>query len=381
MESLHCLHREYNKKKKEYVYCKFPICKNQNNLSYCGNHLPLGEIGPNGKMMRCDICLQNIGSNILQRHIKKCQINKEKQISSVISNEEIITPRLWNKKNEKLCDLPIEIISNLKEKILNAYKSLEMNIESKILIDDAIERKFSIDELRGKNAKNLKQELSIYSNLNNEKYIEKNNNVFIEFGCGAASLSKTLQICCDCTSSYILIDRMKYNSRNKYDNLIKARLKNSAYIKREVIDIKDFTFEKYELDDNKYNVIVVSKHLCGSASELAMNKIVDYRNKISFGIATCCHYLIKSENYCNMDFITKIGFTEEEFNNMCRITAWGTLKEDNEQFKIGRYARLIIDYGRCLYLLDKGINTKMVKYTEMSKEDILLVGKREKLKK
>ena len=76
----HCLYKEWNYKYKCYKYCKFPICKNKNNLSFCGNHLPLGEEGPNGIMIKCKICNQNIGQNILETHLKKCIKIKIKNI-------------------------------------------------------------------------------------------------------------------------------------------------------------------------------------------------------------------------------------------------------------------------------------------------------------
>lgn len=38
-----CLYNEFNKKTRMDQFCKFPICVNQNKLSYCINHLPLNE--------------------------------------------------------------------------------------------------------------------------------------------------------------------------------------------------------------------------------------------------------------------------------------------------------------------------------------------------
>ncbi len=101
MENNHCEFKEFNKKFKKFVFCKFPICKNKNNLNFCGNHLPLGEEGPNGIMIKCELCNQNIGSNIKEIHMKKCMKNKEKKYKE-ISNENIITPRLWIKKEIKI---------------------------------------------------------------------------------------------------------------------------------------------------------------------------------------------------------------------------------------------------------------------------------------
>jgi len=59
-EKEHCLYKEWNKKYKCFKYCKLPICKNKNNLNYCGNHLPLGEEGPNGIMIKCELMKINI---------------------------------------------------------------------------------------------------------------------------------------------------------------------------------------------------------------------------------------------------------------------------------------------------------------------------------
>ena len=63
-QQIHCEYKQYNNKKKEYVYCKLPVCVNKNGLHYCGNHLPLGEEGPNGKMIKCDLLNQIIGKKI-----------------------------------------------------------------------------------------------------------------------------------------------------------------------------------------------------------------------------------------------------------------------------------------------------------------------------
>ena len=82
-KSSHCLYKEWNFKLKCYKFCKFPICKNKNNLNYCGNHLPLGEEGKNGIIIKCKICNQNIGANIMETHLKKCNKNREKKYKEI----------------------------------------------------------------------------------------------------------------------------------------------------------------------------------------------------------------------------------------------------------------------------------------------------------
>ena len=198
----HCLYKEWNYKYKCYKYCKFPICKNKNNLKFCGNHLPLGEEGPNGIMIKCQICNQNIGSNIIETHLKKCNKNKEKKYKE-ISNENIITPRKWIKKENKLADIEPNKLEEIIKKVEIMYDKINPNFDKNILLNDGVLNKFSKEEISGKNSKNLNQEISVYCNALNEKLFEINKVsqenqekiLIIELGCGAGGLSKTFQLC------------------------------------------------------------------------------------------------------------------------------------------------------------------------------------------
>ena len=92
---------------------------------------------------------------------------------------------------------------------------------------------------------------------------------------------------------------------------------------REVIDIKDLSLNNYI---NLYdNFIFISKHLCGEACELSLNKIINIikesKNNTNFVnknfniiIATCCHYLLNNETYCNYKLFENYNFNKEDFN-------------------------------------------------------------------
>jgi len=396
-EKAHCLYKEWNYKYKCYKYCKFPICKNKNNLNFCGNHLPLGEEGPNGIMIKCKICNQNIGSNILETHLKKCNKNQDKKYKE-ISNENIITPRLWIKKEIKLSDIEQNKLEEISKKIELIYEKINPIYDKNILLNEEIINKFSKEETTGKNSKNLNQEISIYCNALNEKLFEinkddKNTNnsktLIIELGCGAGGLSKTFQLCNDNENnfSYLLIDRMKYRAKNRYDNFIKSKLNKGTLI-REVIDIKDLSLNNYI---NIYdNFIFISKHLCGEACELSLNKIIDIikesKNNPNFEnknfciiIATCCHYLLNSETYCNYKLFQDFDFNKAEFDLMTRISSWGTLKEEEEKnYKIGKKVKMLLDYGRCEYLKENGFKKiKLIQYIDstITKENFLILTK------
>ena len=393
-ENTHCLYKEWNYKYKCYKYCKFPICKNKNNLSFCGNHLPLGEEGPNGIMIKCEICNQNIGSNILETHLKKCNKNKDKKYKE-ISNENIITPRLWIKKEIKISDIEQNKLEEITKKIEIMYDKINPNYDKNILLNEEILNKFSKEETTGKNSKNLNQEISIYCNALKENFFsledDKDNSktLIIELGCGAGGLSKTFQLCNENENnfSYLLIDRMKYRAKNRYDNFIKSKLTKGTLV-REVIDIKDLSLNNYI---NLYdNFIFISKHLCGEACELSLNKIINIikesKNNTNFVnknfniiIATCCHYLLNNETYCNYKLFENYNFNKEDFNLMTRISSWGTLKEEEEKnYKSGKKVKMLLDYGRCEYLKENGFQkVKLIQYIDSSltKENFLILTK------
>ena len=393
-ENTHCLYKEWNYKYKCYKYCKFPICKNKNNLSFCGNHLPLGEEGPNGIMIKCEICNQNIGSNILETHLKKCNKNKDKKYKE-ISNENIITPRLWIKKEIKISDIEQNKLEEITKKIEIMYDKINPNYDKNILLNEEILNKFSKEETTGKNSKNLNQEISIYCNALKENLFsledDKDNSktLIIELGCGAGGLSKTFQLCNENENnfSYLLIDRMKYRAKNRYDNFIKSKLTKGTLV-REVIDIKDLSLNNYI---NLYdNFIFISKHLCGEACELSLNKIINIikesKNNTNFVnknfniiIATCCHYLLNNETYCNYKLFENYNFNKEDFNLMTRISSWGTLKEEEEKnYKSGKKVKMLLDYGRCEYLKENGFQKViLIQYIDSSitKENFLILTK------
>ena len=178
---------------------------------------------------------------------------------------------------------------------------------------------------------------------------------------------------------------MKYRAKNRYDNFIKSKLDKGTLI-REVIDIKDLSLNNY-LD--KYdNFIFISKHLCGEACELSLNKIINIikesklnenfiKKKFNILIATCCHYLLNSDTYCNYELFQNFGFYKEDFNLMARISSWGTLKEEEKNYQIGKKMKILIDYGRYEYLKKNGFkNSKLIKYIDsnITKENFLILS-------
>ncbi len=335
--------------------------------------------------------MKNIIFNIKKIKFKFKKIKKKKQIS----HENIINPPIWIKKQIKINEIDNKIIENLKNIINKNYNKFNIKTEinyyydfNNIETEKDFKNKINNSQIEGKNSKNILQQISMFENIKNILIKEKidlnlTKNLFVELGCGSAELSKTFQIA-NKNSSFILIDRMKYTSKNKFDNFIKNNLINDNFLIREEIHIKNMNINKYLNEKNIQNVFFISKHLCGNACDLSLEKIIDFKEKfnkkinIFICIATCCHYLLNNENYINFNYIkNELNINNEDFNFLCRFSSWGTLKEENENFFFGKKIKNILDYGRIKFLEENGIkNVKYVEYIEskFTKENNLILA-------
>jgi tRNA:m4X modification enzyme len=160
--------------------------------------------------------------------------------------------------------------------------------------------------------------------------------------------------------------------------------------------------------NEKRNILVIAKHLCGAGTDLALKSIIPIKHRVSgYILATCCHGLCSWDLYVGRDFLgtamctnaegTESSFGEHEFNLMKRW-ACGTVlgdrnglddaqmndettkkETDNEHATscddgtedmsvtkvsnsmglkcgphgLGRACQRLIDYGRCDFLKNK----------------------------
>lgn len=180
----------------------------------------------------------------------------------------------------------------------------------------------------------------IFSNLP-----EENNEIIgIEMGAGKGTLSAAIHNRNE-NFYHLLVDIQK-NFRNKAEKSFNLDCK----FKRIHVDIKDLHLslaidDQFQLDE-KMNVILYAKHLCGQALDLSLHCIVStlekYKNSISvIAFASCCHHRCTWKNYCSMylsflfsNEITKAPFqdlsflqnaleikcSEKEFAKICSMT-------------------------------------------------------------
>jgi len=144
---------------------------------------------------------------------------------------------------------------------------------------------------------------------------------------------------------------------------------------------------------------VIAKHLCGGATDFALERIVKHTQSHEKGlapikllcIAPCCHQKTKFLNYCNRNYLDKIGLGGvhifKSLVNLIQLSRHKKLKsfeykrwkglqnfEFDEVKTLGRNCRRILEEGRMMKLRENGFQVELVKYTdELTTPDNLIM--------
>jgi len=197
-------------------------------------------------------------------------------------------------------------------------------------------------------------------------------------------------------------------------------------VERLRVDIKDLDIAGVEAVKGR-DVVVTGKHLCGSATDLALRCCLANTNGECDGdkasaaacrvtgvaLATCCHHRSEWRSYVNKPFLRDLGFGRDDFPRLARMSSWacdgaapgvGSVKrprspagdvdadehqqpieeaDDGEMSKaekheIGGMIKTLIDVGRLRWLNERGLSGRLVGYvdTGVSPENRLIVVSR-----
>ncbi|ACO65515.1 predicted protein [Micromonas commoda] len=197
-------------------------------------------------------------------------------------------------------------------------------------------------------------------------------------------------------------------------------------VERLRVDIKDLDIAGVEAVKGR-DVVVTGKHLCGSATDLALRCCLANTNGGCDGdkssaaacrvtgvaLATCCHHRSDWRSYVNKPFLRDLGFGRDDFPRLARMSSWacdgaapgvgsvkrprsptGDVDEDEhqqpieeaddgemskaEKHEIGGMIKTLIDVGRLRWLNERGLSGRLVGYvdTGVSPENRLIVVSR-----
>jgi len=215
-----------------------------------------------------------------------------------------------------------EHLLRLIEKIKNTFDNFLANsIEDKHLEHSVLGEELSNKDYGPSVLKHHIQNSSLVGHLA-EAGLLQSHLTFVEFGSGRGSLSYWL---CRAlgqphTAGLVMIDRA--SPRHKLDSKMKElELKEMLRIKA---DIEDLDLSK--VFDKPENVVAVSKHLCGAATDLTLRCLTALPSEQLKGvmIALCCHHRCAWPPYVGKQFMAQQGFSAEDFSVLTSISSWAT---------------------------------------------------------
>lgn len=216
----------------------------------------------------------------------------------------------------------------------------------------------------------------------------------VELGAGKGGLSDAV-VAHKQPGAVVLIERE--SRRHKADG--KLRRLEGLEVERIRGDLADVDLGRVAVLRGRASV-GVAKHLCGSATDLALNAFVRHTNARGVAVATCCHHRCEWSSYVGRDYFRAAlsGGTRREFEKIARWSSWATQLEDgtsgehaapvcvddlqgldaSQKRDIGRRCKALLDAGRLDFLSKRGLVGSRTAYcdVELSPENWLLVAER-----
>ena len=233
-----------------------------------------------------------------------------------------------------------------------------------------------------------------------QQYVEESllssNFGLIDFGSGKAELLHYCRIALKELSNvtYIAVDmktfKFKFDRMFKFNELEgnhKCDLKSCTF-RRLQADVKDLDINNVK-ELNNIELVGTCKHLCGSATDLGLNCLLNQKSKL-FLFAPCCHHRTTSSSFLYDDrdlpkdklTIFKKTFAEkyalsDNINEMflqilpsiAKLSSWATIKpneRDANKIEMGRKVKYFLDELRGKYVERQGYKVEHAIYCDIS---------------
>ncbi|XP_045102938.1 tRNA:m(4)X modification enzyme TRM13 homolog isoform X2 [Portunus trituberculatus] len=333
-----------------------------------------------------------------------------------------------------LSSLPDEVLLAFITKLERIHADAIDAVRESIMCLDAVEA--VIAECCGSPSmvRHLRQTSSLLAHLKAANLLDTatNSTCYVEFGAGRGQLTKSLtEAVTDISKAlFVLIDRGA--QRYKYDT--KLRYNQSINVKRFRVDIQHLSLEGVEGSEDYQHIVGLGKHLCGSASDLALRCLCQHPGMQVVGVvlALCCHHRCVWDSYCGLEVLQGLGVQPSEFYILTALTGWATCNSkdvpskeemtseprntdsfgmnasqekhpellspketmtrknlvDNRYTRlnlaaqhreeIGRKAKQVLDYGRMQYMREQGFECSLVQYVakDTTPENVALIASR-----
>lgn len=122
-------------------------------------------------------------------------------------------------------------------------------------------------------------------------------------------------------------------------------------------------------------LVAISKHLCGAATDLTLVALAN--SKIPFRglvVAMCCRHACVYERLlpAARKFLEEHGVSKEQFPLLRRIATWAVSGVEQERAQLGKWARRMVDMARVHAVTELWGEEYMVELVEYAEEDTTL---------
>ncbi|CDQ69641.1 unnamed protein product [Oncorhynchus mykiss] len=354
----------YVEKKKR--YCKMIVGSGK---AYCGEHAN-AEKDCEKKRIPCPLDPKHtVFEDLLAKHLKKCNSREKPKplfyVQDINAGPAIVedTP----KDEVPLSDRSKAELNLLIKKLKTAVKGFKWKHEENIQSHPALHEALN-DPRNGDSAfKHLKQQASLLGNME-DLHLLGPNRCFVEFGAGKGKLSHWIHVALKAYDDihFLLVERS--SARFKVDG---KHQNSDTKFERLQVDIQHLDLRKVPLLQEKgLPVVGVGKHLCGAATDLALQCLLgssetaphgikdqppSKRSKLQqqpgestgpelqpiprvagetaagqelrvggVAIALCCHHRCDWRHYVGKEFFKEKGLGASEFAAFLRMSSWAT---------------------------------------------------------
>lgn len=335
----------------------------------------------------------------VENHLTKCQAKKVRPSESWYSENCNVSPSM-DESQDDTKDQPIDYPEWIRalESIMSDLGELARPVRE-VKSHKGLETRL----LEVENHKHAIQQSSLVGHLESAGLLGLDH-VMCEFGCGRAELSRYVarsRYNLEATpegnhQKFLFIDRASqrlkmdsklakdYNEAKLQDPASVAQSQGEPETLRIKIDIKDLALKEVPLVRSS-PITVISKHLCGCATDLTLSCIAHAVPEVSCDgmvIALCCRHACNYEMYNDVgkEWLYNYGIDKTGFKALTKMAPWavcgpgrppqnansvhasGLSIEQREQ--VGLMARRAIDHGRVLYLQSLGYDVRIVEYID-----------------
>ncbi|KAF6728678.1 tRNA:m(4)X modification enzyme TRM13-like [Oryzias melastigma] len=340
-------------------FCKMMVRKGQR---FCGEHANAAE----GGSIRRIVCpldpKHTVAEDKLEKHLKKC--NSRQKPKPVYHVENINAGP--EDGDEALPDVSLSErswseLELLLEKLKKASEGLQCEVEDNFLDHPALQEELANPKNGDSAHKHLKQQASILGHLD-ELGLLRRGRCFVEFGAGRGKLShwihEALKNNGDLKNSedlqLLLVERssIRFKVDGKHQDA-------GVQFERLQVDIQHLDLSKVPLlQDKKFPLVGVGKHLCGAATDLALRCLLETSTLrdpesepppkrlkpsepraevapadcsgagvgpvLGLAVALCCHHRCEWRHFVGQQFFLQRGLGAAEFSAICRMSSWAT---------------------------------------------------------